>query len=167
MDPATQAQVRLQDRRGNSNLEIIRCLAHEVYYLLNPGSPPFAKCCSPCPGGPTYRSLTAAGAEPSPLQHGLVSHQSPPAVPRPLGGVLGRAVGFPVGWVGWEVGLPVRWVGWEVRLPVRCDDRDCEAPGCGTALQYAATLSAPPAAFTRLRKATDFCAALPCAEACP
>ncbi len=48
--------------------------------------------------------------------------------------------------------------------PVGCAEG--EAPGCGTGAQNAATLPAPPAAFTRLRKATAFWAAVPCAVAC-
>src|SRR5215469_11294482 len=75
----------------------------------------------------------ARAQKPAPLQPGLVSSQDP-AAPGALCG-LGWEVGLPVGWLGWEVGLPVRWAGRDVGLPVGCDDREGEAPGCGTALQ--------------------------------
>src|SRR6266568_2659903 len=87
---------------------------------------------------------------------------------------VGWLVGEPVGWlvglpVGWLVGLPVGWlvgalvgapVGWLVGAP------DVVAPGWATAAQYAVTLAAPPAAAARLRKATAFCLAVPCAFTC-
>src|SRR5258708_29911464 len=82
------------------------------------------------------------------------------------GGPVGCALGGPVGCalrgpVGCALGGPV---GCALGGPaVGCGDG--EAPGCGTAAQNAATLSAPPAAFTRLRSATAFCAAVPCTVA--
>jgi hypothetical protein len=44
IDQRTQAYVTKKTTQGHSKLEIIRCLkrylAREVYYLLNPGTPP-------------------------------------------------------------------------------------------------------------------------------
>src|SRR5258708_23390953 len=92
----------------------------------------------------------------------------------PDGGPFRCADGGPFGWVeGGPVGCPEGGpfrcadggrVGCVEGGPVGCAEG--EAPGCGTAAQNAATLPAPPAAFTRLRKATAFWAAVPCAVAC-
>jgi hypothetical protein len=75
--------------------------------------------------------------------------------------------------LGWLAGLPFGRLAWECE---ECVDGLSAwrlarwpggfVPGWDTPEQYAITLAAPPAADARLRKATAFSAALPCAFLC-
>lgn len=70
MDEKTKAYVAKRTVEGHSKLEIIRCLkrylAREVYYLLNPGTPPTkgggsgARRAGPKPGSTVQASVMTA-----------------------------------------------------------------------------------------------------------
>ena len=104
------------------------------------------------------------GYEPEAAHYGSAVRLGRRAAYPLLGGPVGSEVGAPV---GCDVGAPV---GCEVGSPVGCEvgaplPGVAEAPGCVTDAQKLATLAAPPAAFSRLRNATAFWAAVPCCVA--